>query len=179
MSSSALNNARRALLAAALAGHAFGFAVAGPAAAQDACEHFAWSVRPEQALFAAPDLRTVASGAVLGAQDSAATLQLQPNAAVHFVLPPARRPKTADSYGGVISLANLAKAGIYQVTLSAEAWIDVIQAGKAAASAAHTGKRDCADVRKSVRFELEPGPVTIQVSGAAAAQIKLAVLPAE
>ncbi len=106
-------------------------------------------------------------------------MELQPNATVPFVIPPAREPKTADSYGGVVTVSNLPKAGAYQVTLSAEAWIDAVQDGKAVPSAAHTGKRDCADIRKSVHFELQPGRVTIQVSGAAATSIKLAVLPAE
>jgi len=164
-----------------LAGLALGFAGEGPSAAQDkpACEQFAWSVRREQALFGAPDLKTVPSGTALGDLPGLGiALELQPNARAAYVLPPARQPKTADSYGGVIS-ANLPKAGAYRVTLSAEAWIDVIQDGKAAVSSAHTGKRDCADIPKSVQFELQPGPVTIQVSGAAVTSIKLAVLPAE
>ncbi|MGO8954391.1 MAG: hypothetical protein ACLPWS_09770 [Rhodomicrobium sp.] len=166
-------------LAAVLAGLAF--AGAGAVAAQDkpACEQFAWPVKREQVLFAAADLKTVPSGTSLGSFDRGVTLELQPYATVPFVLPPARQPKTADSYGGVIIFANLPKAGTYQITASAEAWIDVIQNGKAVASTAHTGKRDCVDIRKSVRFELEPGPVIIQVSGAAANSIKLAVLPAE
>lgn len=168
-------------LAAVLSGLAFAVAGAGPVAAQDkpACEQFAWPVKREQVLFAAPDLKTVPSGSSLATFDRGVALELQPNATVPFVLPPARQPKTADGYGGVIFFANLPKAGTYQVTASAEAWIDVIQNGKATASTAHTGKRDCAGIRKSVRFELEPGPVAVQVSGAAANSIKLAVLPAE
>ncbi len=179
--SASRTNARAAAFAAVLAGLAFALAGAGPAAAQDKppCEQFAWPVKREQVLFAAPDLKTVPSGTTLGTFDHGVALELQPNATVPFVLPPARQPKTADSYGGVIFFANLLKAGTYQVTASAEAWIDVIQNGKAAASTAHTGKRDCAGIRKSVRFELQPGPVAVQVSGAAANSIKLAVLPAE
>jgi hypothetical protein len=173
--------ARAAIGAALLAGLAFALPGRGPAAAQEkpACEQFAWSVHREQALFSAPDLKTVPAGAALTPQDRATALELRPNAEVAYVLPPGRQPKTADSYGGVISFPDLPKAGPYQVTASAEAWIDVIQNGKAAESAAHTGKRDCADIRKSVRFELEAGPVTLQLSGAPVKIIKLAVLPAE
>jgi hypothetical protein len=133
-------------------------------------------VSRELALFGAPGLRTVPSGGALGNDERAAALELQPHAAVAYVLPPGRSPKSADSYGAVIS-ANLPRDGSYQVTLSAEGWIDVIQNGKAAA--AHTGKRDCLGVRKSLRFGLQPGPVTIQISGATAPSIKLAVLPAD
>ncbi|MGO9545956.1 MAG: hypothetical protein ACLPPF_14345 [Rhodomicrobium sp.] len=167
-------------LAVLLAGLAFACAGAGSAGAQDkpACERFDWSVSREQALFSAPDLKTVPSGAVLENPTRAVALELQPSSKVAYAMPPGRQPKTADSYGGVVSIASLPNAGIYQVTASAEAWIDVIQNGKAAASVAHTGKRDCADIRKSVRFELQRGPITLQVSGAAASSIKLAVLPA-
>ena len=71
------------------------------------------------------------------------------------------------------------KAGLYQITASAEGWIDVIQDGKALASSAHSGRRDCPDVRKSVRFDLQTGAVTIQFSGVDSKFIKLAILPAE
>jgi hypothetical protein len=84
-----------------------------------------------------------------------------------------------DSSGGVISISNLPKAGSYQVTTSAEGWIDAVQNGKAVGAAAHTGRRDCADVRKSVRFDLQPGAVTLQLSGVDSKSIKVAVLPAQ
>jgi len=169
----------RRTVAAVLAAVAAACAAAGPLAAQDqACEQFAWSVKREQALFGAPDLRTAAPGSVLNGPDRGFALKLEPMAKVAYAMPPGRPPKIADSYGGVIFIANLPSAGTYQVTASAEAWIDAIQNGKAAASTGHTGRRDCPDVRKSVRFELQPGPLTLQVSGAAVPSIKLAVLPA-
>jgi hypothetical protein len=144
-----------------------------------ACEQFDWSIKREQALFSAPNLKTAASGTKLGAPlDNGAALQLLPNSAVSFVLAPARQPKASDSFGGVIT-ADVPKAGSYQVSLSAEAWIDVIQDGKSLDSTAHSGKRGCADIRKSVRFDMKPGTATIQISGAPANAIKLAVLPVE
>ncbi len=163
-----------------LAGLAFAFAGVKAAAAQDrpACEQFAWSLHREQALFGASQLKTAPSGAVVESLESGIDLELLPNGTVPFVLPPARQPKTPESYGGVITIANLPKAGTWQITASGEAWIDVVQNGKAAASIAHTGKRDCEAIRKSVRFELQPGPVTLQVGDAPEKAIKLAVLPA-
>jgi hypothetical protein len=176
MSSLVLNKLKYAIAAA------FGLSLAASAAAaQDngACGQFDWPVRREQALFSAPDLKTAESGSNAGSlAGGAIALELKPHADAAYVMPPARQPKTAGSYGSVIG-ATVPKAGTYQVTASAEAWIDVIQNGKAVASIAHTGKRDCPGIRKSVRFILEPGAVTIQISGATSASIKLALLPAE
>jgi hypothetical protein len=176
MSSLALNRVNYFVIASVFAATLAAFA----AAAQDnaACGQFDWSVQREQALFSAPNLQTAASGSELLLAGGAITLTLKPGGEVAYAVPPARQPKNADSYGGVIA-STVPKAGTYQVTASAEAWIDVIQNGKAATSTAHTGKRDCPGVRKSVRFSLEPGAVTIQVSGVSDASIKLALLPAE
>jgi hypothetical protein len=164
-----------------LAGFALGLPGAMPLHAQDkpACEQFEWSIKREQAFFGAAGLSLAASGLKLDSIGAGVALELQPHASVAFISPPERQPKSPDSFSGVISFANVPKAGLYQVTLSAEAWIDVIQNGQALKSTAHSGKRGCADVRKSVRFELKPGALTIQISGAAERTVKLAVLPAE
>ncbi len=158
------------------------FATAKPAPAQDlaACDQFAWPVKREQALFASRELRHVASGTTLDSfPDRGIALELQPHDATPYKLPPGRPPKIANSSGGFVVISNVPKAGPYQITVSAEGWIDVIQDGKALASAAHSGRRDCPDVRKSVRFDLQSGAVTIQVSGVESKLIKLAILPAE
>jgi hypothetical protein len=164
-----------------LAGLALGFSGAKPLHAQDrpACEQFEWSIKREQALFGASANSPPASGSKLYSIGGGSTLELQPHASVSFTLPPERQPKSADSFSGVISFANVPKAGLYQITLSTEAWIDVIQNGQTLKSTAFSGKRGCADVRKSVRFELRPGALTIQLSGASERTVKLAVLPAE
>lgn len=96
-----------------------------------------------------------------------------------YALPPGRPPKIAKSSGGLVVISNVQQAGPYQITATAEGWIDVVQDGKALASTAHSGRRDCPDVRKSVRFDLQTGAVTIQVSGVDSKLIKLAILPVE
>ena len=155
-------------------------ALAQDNADKPACEQFTWSIKREQALFADPNIETVFSGATLsGLPLHGVALELQPHATVEYVLHPGREPKTPESNGGILSISNNPKAGRYQVTLSGEAWLDIIQNGKELAAAAHSGRRDCADVRKSVQFDLESGPLTIQVSGAAPLAIKLAILPVE
>ena len=106
-------------------------------------------------------------------------LKLAPMAQAKFAMPPERAPKNPDSFGGLVTIGLTASAGLLQVTLSEEAWIDVIQNEARVKSAAFSGKQGCAGMRKSVRFELAAVPFTIQISGAAADQVKVAVAPVQ
>ncbi len=181
---SSLSSRTRGLIQQTALAALIGAAGLGPlcAAPQDnpACGQFAWSIARELALFSDPNMETVLSGATLGSlPPNGVAVELQPHPTVDYALPPGREPKTEDSFGGVLTIANVPKAGAYLVTVSSEAWIDVIQNGRALASAAHTGKEGCPGVRKSLRFDLDAGPLTVQVSGVNAALIRLAILPAE
>jgi hypothetical protein len=82
-------------------------------------------------------------------------------------MPPERKPRTEQWHGGMVRLPALPKPGIYQITLSDEAWIDVIQDGRYARSVGSTGRGDCPGVRKSVRLDLGEEPPVLQVSGVA------------
>ncbi len=145
-----------------------------------ACEKFDWSVAREMELFRDPDLEMVFSGATLGSvPDKGLVVDLQPHFTVDYVLAPGGEPKSDDSFAGLLFIKNVAQAGTYQVTLSGDAWIDLIQDGKAIVASAQTINANCSDARKSIRFRLEPGPLTVQVSGASASQIKLAISPAK
>ncbi len=161
----------------------FAVAVASscPAWAQDAsgCAKFKWSVAREQTAFAAPDLPNVESGQSLPGVVSAAIVKLQPQAEVRFDRPPARKPKAATPFAAVLKLAPLAAPGTYQITLSDEAWIDVLQVGKEVRSAGFSGQPDCPGVRKSVKFPLQAGEITVQISGVRTDSIKVDVLPVE
>jgi hypothetical protein len=151
---------------------------AAPALADEAaCKDFKWDLSREQGwLQATPP--TLASGATLAKDEGAATLQLSAVDTLTFGTPPDHKP-AAGSFGTIVSLPPLDKAGIYQVTLSDEAWIDVIQAGTSVKSTAFTGVKGCPGLRKSVRFDLKPGPVTLQISGVKVQTINLAVGPAD
>ena len=144
-------------------------ALFGPAnAADDGCEKFAWSLSRERAAFAAADKARVAAGETLAVLPAGALLiRLQPGAQASFEMPPERKPRTEPWHGGVVRLPALAKPGIYQITLSDDAWIDVIQNGRYARSVGSTGRSDCPGVRKSVRLDLDASPVVLQVSGVA------------
>jgi len=165
----------RAIFAAGLVAISVSAAMAEDA---PACATFAWSVAREQTAFAEPNLFALTSGSALPREAVAAQLTLKP--AAEIALPvPSERPAKPDTFSGFVT-ATVPAAGTYQVTLSDEAWIDVSQDGRSTLKpAAHSGKAGCPGVRKSVRFALDAGPVTIEISRAAHPQIKLDFLKAE
>ena len=151
-----------------------------PVNAEDGCAKFAWALAREQALFASADKPAVQAGATLaGMPKTAFVLHLQPGAQAAFAMPPERKPKVERWFGGMIRLAAPEKPGIYQVTLSEEAWIDVVQDGRYARSVGSTGRSDCPGLRKSVRLELGATPFVLQLSGVAAEQVVVAINPRE
>jgi len=137
-------------------------------AADDGCEKFAWSLARQREAFAAAEKIAVAAGETLNALPTGAlVVRLQPGARASFAMPPERKPRTEPWYGGMVRLPALPKAGIYQITLSDDAWIDVIQNGHYARSVGSTGRSDCPGVRKSVRLDLDASPIMLQLSGVA------------
>ena len=161
---------------------AFGLALAlavlsGGAGAQDktGCDAFKWSVARERGWFAEP--KPVASGAAIAASQGYA-VTLAPNDAVKFSVPPERALKPG-GFGAVLAVANLDKAGSYEITLSDEARIDAVQGDALMKSTDFSGQKDCPGVRKSVRFDLNSGPLTIQLSNGPSAAINMALAPAQ
>ncbi|MFG3596120.1 hypothetical protein [Bradyrhizobium sp. RDI18] len=151
----------------------------GPAmAADDGCEKFAWSIARERTAFAATDKATIAAGETLPALPAGAlVVRLQPGEQASFAMSPERKPRIERWHGGIVRLPALPKPGIYQITLSDDAWIDVIQNGGYVRSVGSTGRSDCPGVRKSVRLDLDASPVVLQVSGVAGEAIAIAISP--
>ena len=167
----------RALLTLSVA---FGLATSAGAAAQvphgnaAACDGFPWPVSNERAWFAAEDLTHSASGARLSRIDGAVELTLEPSAKVQFFLPPQETPRP-DSYSGEITFFGVPRPGLYQVSISRNASIDVFENGKRLAAVASRHAPNCRDVRRSERFALAPGDlVLVQISGARTPSIKVA-----
>ena len=149
-------------------------------AADDGCEKFAWSLARDRAAFAATDKTTVASGETLSALPSGAlVIRLQPAAQASFAMPPERKPRSEQWHGGMVRFPALPKSGIYQITLSDDAWIDVIQNGRYARSVGSTGRSDCPGVRKSVRLDLGEGEFVLQVSAVVPDTIAVAISPVQ
>lgn len=155
---------------------ALALSLAPARAADNGCDKFAWPLTQERAWFAAPDKPAVNAGDTLAAiPNGAFVLHLQPDTAARFSMPPERRAKSEHWFGGMVQLPALDAPGTWQVTLSAEAWIDVVQNGGYAHAVANSGRHDCPGLRKSVRFEIGAGPLVLQLSGAAADQIVVAI----
>jgi hypothetical protein len=161
---------------------AFGLALGlallgGGAVAQDktGCDAFKWSVARERGWFA--QAKPVASGAAIVAGQGYA-VTLVPNESVAFHVPPERALKPG-GFGAILALADIDNAGTYEITLSDEARIDAVQGDALVKSTDFSGQKDCPGVRKSVRFDLKSGPLTIQLSNGPSAAINVALAPAQ
>lgn len=153
---------------------------AGLARAEDkpACEQFKWPLMIERGWFDTDMLTELASGSTLDLlPEGAFTAKFAPAAEVTFALPPEGKPKPDKPLGAVISFTEVAHPGRYQVTLSDEAWIDIVQAGAYRPSLEFSGVHGCPGLRKSVRFDFAQGPLVLQLSSASAAAIKIAIRP--
>ncbi|RWK61380.1 MAG: hypothetical protein EOR78_25580 [Mesorhizobium sp.] len=138
------------------------------------CAAFKWPVTREEALFAAAPAAQPGADLSVG---EAADVALAPVDTISFTVPPERAP-AAGTFGATASVA-VPPEGELQISLSDEAWIDVVQDGKAVKLAAFSGMKTCPGIRKSVRFKLAAGPATIQLSGAKKETLKIAVLAPE
>lgn len=146
--------------------------LAAPARAD--CDHFKWSLARERAWFAAsPPSLPAMGGQADVSKGYAVTLAKD----VKLPAAPERAPKPG-SFAAILTAPTL-EPGLYQITLSAEAWIDVAQNGKLVKSSGFSGQRDCPGLRKSVRFPLAAGPVTIEISNVEADKIMFAIAPAK
>jgi len=150
---------------------------AGAARAEDAndCGKFKWSVERERAWIAAgPTPVTATSEITLG--DKAYRVTLAASDAIKFPAPPERAPKPG-TQAGLLTFP-VANPGAYDIALSGEGWIDVVQNGATVKSSDFSGQKNCPGVRKSVRFTLSAGVATLQLSNIAAETIDVAIAPA-
>lgn len=157
---------------------------APPAAAEDksdGCSRFLWPLETEMAWFAAPDPIPLDSGDTVATppDHNAVSLKLRPAASTELPAKPTSTPKPEDAerFAGVVHFESIPE-GHYQVALSDHGWVDVVQNGKALDATGHTGSPHCKKLRKSVRFEIAPGPFAVQVYGARADTIRFAIRPA-
>jgi hypothetical protein len=154
-------------------------AVATPALAQGGCGNFKWKLEKEHALLTSTSAAKTSNGAEQGALPATAlALSLEPAAAAKLATPPERAPKQPSTFAGYVRFAGAPVAQTILVTLSAEAWIDLVQGGHYVKPTAFSGVHDCATMRKSIKFELAPGPFAVQLSGVAAETINMTVTPA-
>jgi len=144
------------------------------------CDKFKWPIDRERSALTGQATK-VASGATVEPTGTAIRLALGPQADAKLPNPPERLPKAPDTIAnrsaGYVQVGKIPAAGTYTVALSAGAWLDAIQDGKMLKPAAFSGATDCAGIRKVVKFDLQPGPLLLQVSSVVGSDIVLTILP--
>lgn len=143
------------------------------------CDKFKWNIDHARAVLTAPDRVKLASGSELATLPATGvTLSLAPPAEAKLPTPPERAPREG-TFAGFTKLSSAPKAGIYTISLSAGAWLDLVQDGHPLKPAAFSGATDCDGIRKTVKYEISASPFVLQVSGAKENSISIAILPSE
>ncbi len=143
------------------------------------CDKFKWNVDRERAVLTLPDRVKLNSGSELAASPTTGvTLALVTPAEAKLPTPPERAPKEG-TFAGFAKFTAAPKAGIYTISLSAGAWVDVVQGGHLLKPKAFSGATDCDGIRKTMKYELSAAPFVLQVSGARENSIAVAILPSE
>jgi hypothetical protein len=142
------------------------------------CDKFKWPIERERAALTAPDRAKLTSGSEQAALPSSAiTLGLVAPADAKLPAPPERAPKDG-TFAGFTSFKTM-KAGLYTISLSSGAWVDVVQDGHFLKPVAFSGATDCEGIRKTMKYELSAQPLVLQVSGARDNSLSIAILPAQ
>jgi hypothetical protein len=161
-----------------------GFVLLGTASALAAeepsgCDKFKWPIERERAALTAPDRVKLSSGGELAAVPATAiTISLVAPAEAKLPTPPERAPKEG-TFAGFASFKNAPKPGLYTVSLSAGAWIDVVQDGHALKPKGFSGATDCVGIRKTMKYEISASPFVLEISGARENALSVAILPSE
>jgi hypothetical protein len=143
------------------------------------CDKFKWDIARERAALTAPDRANINSGSELAAVSSTGmTLALVAPADAKLPSPPERAPKEG-TFAGFANFKTVPKAGIYTISLSAGAWVDVVQDGHVLKPKAFSGATDCDGIRKTMKYELAASPFVLQLSGVKENAVSIVIRPAE
>jgi hypothetical protein len=156
----------------------FACMIATPVLAQESvgCDKFKWPLDKERALLTSADAAKISSGGgFAGMLPVSATVNLVPFASANLPVAPERAPKSPDTFAGFVKVPTPPQAGTYKISLSSEAWIDVVQDDHVVKSNAFSGALGCEGIRKSVKFDLAAQPFTLQISGVRANSIGVAI----
>ena len=161
---------------------ALALASAAPALAAEepsGCDKFKWPIERERAALTAPDrVRLASGGEQTAAPPTAITLALVSPGDAGLPMPPERAPKEG-TLAGFATFKSVAKAGVYTISLSAGAWVDVVQGGHFLKPRGFSGATDCDGIRKTMKYELSASAFVLQVSGTKESAISIAILPSE
>ncbi|MGN6462610.1 MAG: hypothetical protein ACTHLY_15565 [Pseudolabrys sp.] len=144
------------------------------------CTKFGWPLARELQWFGGGNLPVYESGAKRDTPpDNAFTLDLDADNDATLVMPLERKSRNDNGYGGSISFGPLPRGGLYQITLSEDGLVDIIQNGHYLKKKASHMRRDCPAVRRSIRVELTAAPLVLQFGGVEMPSLTIAVAPAE
>jgi hypothetical protein len=146
--------------------------LAGPAAGHDGCGRFGWPLTREIELFSDGYMPAVDASSWLPREGAFALILAPVNSAFYLVTPERGRD---DGFGGIVTLQWIA-AGRYQVTLTDDAWIDVVQDERRLPVLASVRRTDCPGIRLSLQVELDSKPLTLQFGGAKVRRLGIVVL---
>lgn len=161
----------------ALAVGVVGASLCASAALAD-CSGFKWPLDTELGWLAKSDDVAVKSGGELPqAPAKAIALTLLPAKSVTMPVAAGVKEQAVgpDAFSGWFTIPAGVKPGLYQVSLSSNAWIDVAQNGAIIHSKGFTGRQECKAIHKSVRYDIGPGPITIQITGAPVETVRLTI----
>jgi hypothetical protein len=160
-----------------------GMAWAGtvPALAADECTGFKWDVSKEHALFGGTAVTLVSGKDATTAPtidvNRLYLLQLTPQTAVAFTVPPGKKVPAEDAYAGLVVL-KLAAPGNYRVSVDVPLWIDVVANGKLEAPVDYQGQQQCSAPHKIVEFDLsDASKFVVQISSSNTTNVRLSVTP--
>jgi hypothetical protein len=143
------------------------------------CDKFKWPIERERSALTAPDRVKLASGGELAALPATGmTFALLTLAEAKLPTPPERAPKDG-TYAGFANFKGAPGAGLYTISLSAGAWVDVIQDGHALKPKAFSGATDCDGIRKTMKYEISASPFVLEISGAKGNALSVAILPSQ
>lgn len=149
-----------------------------PRTSKSACERYAFPVQREIEWFEQISLKLDSGAKRPALPERAFTLALEADGTASLVMPPERKSRQDNGYAGAVSFDTVPGAGLYQISLSEDGLIDVIQDGKYLRKIGSTTRRDCSGVRRVLRVELAAGPVTLQLGGVEYPNVNVAIAPA-
>jgi hypothetical protein len=143
------------------------------------CDKFKWNIDHERAALTARDRAKLATGTELPALPATGMiLSMVAPADSKLPTPPERAPKDG-TFAGFASIKTAPKSGVYTISVSSAAWVDVVQDGHFLKPKAFSGATDCDGIRKTMKYELSAKPFVLQVSGSKEDSISIAILPSE
>ena len=154
-----------------------GCVIASSALAEEpvGCDKFKWSIEQERNLLINKAPNVSSGSSVASAFPVAVTVALVPYADAKLPSAPERAPRLPASNAGFVQVGAPARDGTYKISLSTDAWVDVVQAGHLVKSLTHSGATGCEGIRKSVKFELKAEPFAVQLSNAPGNSVGLAI----